>query len=87
MQRAAGVAQNLRLQGVEPGDITLIGASTPEATWLGFLGAILAEAVPALLPVRPTFDPAWLTQSRLQAAHEAIPSARLLLHVDTAGEP
>ena len=87
VQRAAGVAHSLLAEGVGSRDHVLIGASTPEATLLGFLGSILADAIPTLLPIRPTFDPGWLTESRLQAAHEAIPTARLLLQSDAAGKP
>ena len=87
VRRAAAVGHELRSRGIGPGDYVLVGAASPEATWLGFLGTILAEAVPTLLPVRPTFDPAWLTQSRLRAAHEALPTAQLLLQVDNTDQP
>ena len=84
--RAAGVAQGLRAE-TEPGEQILIAAGSPEASWLGFVGAVLAETVPVLLPIRPAFDAEWLTQSRLRDAHEALPDAHLLVQVNTAGEP
>lgn len=56
LRRAANFGSSLRSSGVEQNSYVLLATSTPEATLLGFLGAIFAGAIPSILPVRPAFD-------------------------------
>lgn len=56
LRRAATLSQRLARAGAARGVPVIVACAAPEAALLGFVGAVFVGAVPAILPIRPTFD-------------------------------
>ena len=73
IRRAAAHAAHLAEGGVTPGSRVAVACPSPDAALLGFLGSVLAGAVPALVATRPFDDPAEEAE-RVRTARVAIGS-------------
>jgi 7-keto-8-aminopelargonate synthetase-like enzyme/acyl-CoA synthetase (AMP-forming)/AMP-acid ligase II len=73
IRRAAAHAAHLAEGGVTAGSRVAVACPSPDAALLGFLGSVLAGAVPALVAMRPFDDPAEEAE-RVRSARTAIGS-------------
>ncbi len=82
---AAGTATVLDQSGVTAGDVVGVVGASPEALWRGFLAAMLAGAVPLIVPVRPSLDGEDVIQRRLGEVVQAVPTIRFLVQIGPSG--
>jgi 7-keto-8-aminopelargonate synthetase-like enzyme/acyl-CoA synthetase (AMP-forming)/AMP-acid ligase II/acyl carrier protein len=79
LMRAAGCAMHMRSGGLVDGSAVILACSSPESTLLGFFGAILANAIPVVLPLRPAFDSQDVVANRIQQTRELLGTESWLL--------
>lgn len=79
LARAAGITQVLLDESATARGHVIVAASSPEGALLGFCGALMAGAVPAILPLRTAFDSAESIQGRLEETRRLLgPGTRVL---------
>jgi acyl carrier protein len=86
LARCAAVADRLEASGDISGKVVMVASTSPEGALLGYFGAIMADAVPVLLPVRPSLDPPATVAAVIEDARASLPDPHLLLQLN-GGEP
>ena len=79
---SAPLAEALIEGGTEVGEVVMLATGGPGPAWRGYLAAVLAGAVPVIVPVRPSFDSGQAIERKLVGAEQAFAKSTLLIETN-----
>ncbi len=85
--RALRVGTALRQAGATDGTPIVVACATPEATLLAFCGAVMVNAIPAIVASRPAFDSRAVVLERVNTARRLMGRDESLLVADVGSFP